>query len=141
MNNEPKVPVNPRGRARPQDVDRYVGARMRDRRIMLGLTQQQMADLIGVTYQQAHKYEKGINRIAAGRLYDVARALGVDVGYFFQGLETNGDFQPTPQQRMLLELARCFISLPNRRHQEALCTLARVLAEGETAAVPERVAC
>ena len=50
------------GRARPQDVDRYVGARIRERRILLGLTQQQMADLIGVTYQQAHKYEKGINR-------------------------------------------------------------------------------
>jgi DNA-binding XRE family transcriptional regulator len=47
------------GRSRPQDVDRRVGARMRERRIMLGLTQQQMADLIGVTYQQAHKYEKG----------------------------------------------------------------------------------
>ena len=55
-------------RSRPQDMDRHVGARMRERRIMLGLTQQQMAELIGVTYQQAHKYEKGINRIAAGRL-------------------------------------------------------------------------
>ena len=52
-------------RPRAQDIDRHVGARMRERRIMLGLTQQQMADLIGVTYQQAHKYEKGINRIAA----------------------------------------------------------------------------
>jgi transcriptional regulator with XRE-family HTH domain len=54
---------------------------MRERRVMLGLTQQQMADLIGVTYQQAHKYEKGINRVAAGRLYSIARALGVEVGY------------------------------------------------------------
>ena len=71
------------GRSRPQDVDRYVGARMRERRIMLGLTQQQMADLIGVTYQQAHKYEKGINRVAAGRLYSIARALGVEAGYFY----------------------------------------------------------
>ena len=66
------------GRSRAQDVDRHVGARMRERRIMLGLTQQQMAELIGVTYQQAHKYEKGINRIAAGRLYNIAQALGVD---------------------------------------------------------------
>jgi transcriptional regulator with XRE-family HTH domain len=61
---------------------------MRERRIMLGLTQQQMAELIGVTYQQAHKYEKGINRVAAGRLYSIAQALGVDVGYFFEGLQT-----------------------------------------------------
>ena len=74
------------GRPRAQDVDRHVGARMRERRIMLGLTQQQMAELIGVTYQQAHKYEKGINRIAAGRLYHMAQALGVEVGYFFEGL-------------------------------------------------------
>ena len=50
---------------RAQDIDRYVGAKMRERRMMLGLSQQQLADLIGVTYQQAHKYEKGINRIAA----------------------------------------------------------------------------
>jgi len=66
-------------------MDRHVGARMRERRIMLGLTQQQMAELIGVTYQQAHKYEKGINRIAGGRLYAIAQALGVEVGYFYEG--------------------------------------------------------
>ena len=64
-------------RPRAQDIDRYVGARMRERRLMLGLTQQHLADLIGVTYQQAHKYEKGVNRIAAGRLSTIARALGV----------------------------------------------------------------
>ncbi len=102
---------------------------MRERRIMLGLTQQQMAELIGVTYQQAHKYEKGINRIAAGRLYSVARALGVDVGFFFEGLDGGQTFEPTPQQRMLLELARNFIAVPNRKHQEAICMLARVLTE------------
>ena len=74
------------GRSRAQDTDRHVGVRMRERRIMLGLTQHQMAELIGVTYQQAHKYEKGINRVAAGRLYHIAQALGVEVGYFFEGL-------------------------------------------------------
>jgi transcriptional regulator with XRE-family HTH domain len=78
------------GRARPQDVDRYVGARIRERRILLGLTQQQLAELIGVTYQQAHKYEKGINRVAAGRLYEVARVLGVDPGYFYEGVQSGG---------------------------------------------------
>ena len=129
MNNAAAKPTNPRGRARPQDIDRHVGNRMRERRIMLGLTQQQMAELIGVTYQQAHKYEKGINRIAAGRLYNVARALGVEVGFFFEGLDNSEPFQPTAQQRMLLELARNFIALSNRRHQEALCMLARALAE------------
>ena len=116
------------GRSRAQDVDRHVGARMRERRIMLGLTQQQMAELIGVTYQQAHKYEKGINRIAAGRLYNIAQALGVDVGYFFEGLHSDKGFKATPQQRMLLDLARNFISITDRRHQEAMCSLARALS-------------
>ncbi len=119
------------GRSRAQDIDRHVGARMRERRIMLGLTQQQMAELIGVTYQQAHKYEKGINRIAAGRLYTIAQALGVDVGYFFEGMDDERGFKPTPQQRMLLELARNFISIRNRKHQEAICGLARALASVE----------
>ena len=76
---------------------------------MLGLTQQQMAELIGVTYQQAHKYEKGINRIAGGRLYQIAQALGVEVSYFYDGVGgRSDDFKPTPQQRLLLELARNF---------------------------------
>src|SRR5918999_6573473 len=94
------------GRSRPQDVDRHVGARMRERRVMNGLTQQQMADLIGVTYQQAHKYESGVNRIAAGRLYIIAQVLGADVGYFFEGLENESATDPTPQQRVFLDLAR-----------------------------------
>lgn len=126
----PEKQIGP-GRSRAQDIDRHVGARMRERRVMLGLTQQQMAELIGVTYQQAHKYEKGINRIAAGRLYTIAHALGVDVSFFFEGMSGETEFKPTPQQRMLLDLARNFISLPSRRHQEALCNLARALASEE----------
>src|SRR5262245_32688826 len=115
-------------RTRAQDIDRHVGARLRERRIMLGLTQQQMAELIGVTYQQAHKYEKGINRVAAGRLYNIAQALGVDVGYFFEGLYSNRAVRATPHQRMLLELARNFLSIPDRKHQDAICSLARALS-------------
>jgi DNA-binding XRE family transcriptional regulator len=69
-----------RSTGRTQDIDRHVGARVRERRIMLGLTQQQLADLIGVTYQQAHKYERGINRVSAGRLYEIAQVLSVPVG-------------------------------------------------------------
>jgi transcriptional regulator with XRE-family HTH domain len=70
-------------RARTLDVDRFVSLRIRQRRMMLGLTQQQMAELIGVDYRQAHKYETGVTRITAGRLYRIAQALGVDVGYFY----------------------------------------------------------
>ena len=77
-----------RSTTRTQDIDRHVGARVRERRIMLGLTQQQLADLIGVTYQQAHKYERAINRISAGRLFEIAQVLGVPVSYFFAGPRT-----------------------------------------------------
>ena len=125
-------------RSRPQDVDRHVGACMGEHRIMLGLTQQQMAELIGVTYQQAHKYEKGINRIAGGRLYQIAKALGVDVSYFYDGISAHADdFKPTPQQRLLLELARNFTALPSRRHQEAICNLVRALVDPNVAELPE----
>lgn len=111
------------------DVDRYVGGRIRERRVMLGLSQQQMAHLIGVTYQQAHKYERGINRISAGRLFEIARVLRVPVSYFFEGLEGNGSEDDLSiRQRMCLELARNFTQIPNERHREALSQLARVLA-------------
>ena len=119
------------GRSRPQDIDRYVGARIRERRIMLGLTQHQMAHLIGVTYQQAHKYEKGINRVAAGRLCGIARALGVEVSYFYEGVQSGRGLVPSAAQRMLLDLARNFLNIPNAEHREAVARLARALAEGE----------
>jgi transcriptional regulator with XRE-family HTH domain len=116
-------------RPRAQDIDQLVGDRIRSRRIVLGLTQQQMADIIGVTYQQAHKYEKGVNRIAAGRLFQIAQALGVEVGYFFEGMAEVGKTEASPQQRMLLELAHSFVAISNRRHQEAVCNLARALMD------------
>jgi len=113
---------------RTQDVDRHVGARVRERRIMLGFTQQQLADLIGVTYQQAHKYERGINRISAGRLYEIAHVLSVPVNHFFEGINGEETRAVSPRERMCLELARNFAQIPNERYQEALGALARVLA-------------
>ncbi|WP_316978064.1 helix-turn-helix domain-containing protein [Shumkonia mesophila] len=115
--------------SRATDTDRHVGARIRERRIMLGLSQQQMADMIGVTYQQAHKYERGINRISAGRLYEISQVLRVPVEYFFETLSNPDDRGPLDErQRMCLELARNFSQIPNQRHQEALSQLARALA-------------
>lgn len=115
---------------RANDTDRYVGTRIRERRIMLGLSQQQMADLIGVTYQQAHKYERGINRISAGRLYEIASVLKVPVGYFYEGLDGSASAENdlNTRQRMCLELARNFSQIDNERHQDALSQLARALA-------------
>ncbi len=130
-NAPPRSASSRRSTTRTQDVDRYVGARIRERRIMLGLTQQQLADLIGVTYQQAHKYERGINRVSAGRLFEVAQVLSVPVSYFFDGLEQENDRSISPRERMCLELARNFAQIPNERHQEALSQLARVLAAAD----------
>ena len=96
---------------------------------MLGLSQQQLAQMIGVTYQQAHKYERGLNRISAGRLYEIAQLLSVPVSWFFEGLEIETPIiSLTPRQRMCLELARNFAAIDNQKHQEALSQMARALA-------------
>jgi transcriptional regulator with XRE-family HTH domain len=113
---------------RANAIDKHVGQRIRDRRVMLGLSQQQMADMIGVTYQQAHKYERGINRISAGRLFEIARTLNVPITFFYDGLDGAEDEHANQRQRMCLELARNFASISNHKHQEAISQLARALA-------------
>lgn len=96
---------------------------------MLGLTQQQLADLIGVTYQQAHKYERGMNRVSAGRLYQISQALGVDVDYFFEGLDEAEEPVVSERQRMCLDVARNFARISDERQQRTVSQLCRVLAE------------
>lgn len=114
---------------RANDIDRHVGSQIRQRRVMLGLSQQQIADLIGVTYQQAHKYERGINRISAGRLYNLACVLSVPVNYFFEGIEDDAPGAALkPRQRMCLELARNFMKIEQEDQQDALSRMARALA-------------
>lgn len=122
------------GRSRAIDVDRYVSLRIRQRRIMLGLTQQQMAELIGVTEKQVQRYEHGLTRIAAGRLYQIARALGVEISYLFEDVDperrgATRDEELMPQQRMLQELARDFVATKSRERRAVLCHLARVAGD------------
>ncbi len=101
---------------------------------MLGLSQQQLASMIGVTYQQAHKYERGLNRISAGRLYDIASVLSVPISWFFEGMDEESSVaELSPRQRMCLELARNFALIDNLKHQEALSQMARALAQAEAA--------
>ena len=107
-------------RPRAQDIDCHIGARLRQLRIMNGLTQQMLADLIGVTYQQAHKYETGVNRIAAGRLYMI------------DGLQRYVPNSATLQQRIFLDLARNFRSIRAPKHQEVICLITRMLANLQT---------
>src|SRR5215207_10171211 len=80
------------------DVDRYVAARIRERRIIMGMTQPQLAALIKVSYQQVYKYETGMNWISAARLFQIAEALGVTVGYFYEGVASGPKPEPPPHQ-------------------------------------------
>lgn len=73
-------------RTTPEPVDKHVGARIRLRRKLLGLSQSALGDALGLTFQQIQKYERGGNRVSASKLYDAAKTLGVPVSYFFEGL-------------------------------------------------------
>lgn len=64
-------------------VDQYVGARVRERRILIRMTQTELGERLNITFQQIQKYEEGVNRISAGRLYEIAEIMGVDFSYFF----------------------------------------------------------
>ena len=69
----------------PNSIDRHVGARIRMRRLMLGLSQQKLADALGLTFQQVQKYENGTNKVGAGRLQQMSRTLQVEPAFFFEG--------------------------------------------------------
>ena len=75
---------------RPSSVDVHVGGRVRVRRRLTHMTQETLADLIGVTFQQVQKYERGTNRISASKLFAIAEALDVPISYFFDGLDATG---------------------------------------------------
>jgi transcriptional regulator with XRE-family HTH domain len=124
------LPDNPRKpRRRAQSFDRLLGLRIRERRIQLGMNQQQLAERIGVTYQQAHKYEKGINRIAAGRLDTIAKALGCSLADLLAGIgEAAPELDVTERQRM--DAAQLFARL-DRTHAAAVLKLMRALVGQE----------
>ena len=83
----PKRPGRKRGSNAYNPIDVHVGARLRARRTLLGLSQTALGDALGITFQQQQKYETGGNRISASRLYDVSKLLGVDIGYFFDEMD------------------------------------------------------
>ena len=122
-------PRGGRGRPRAGAIDALVGRRVRERRLALGLTVQEVAAVLGVPYQQLHKYETGANRLSAGRLFLLAEALGVEVAHFFGEDGADGPAAPAGQRRMLLELVRNFGRIPDRHQQDAVARLARTLAD------------
>ena len=115
------------------DIDLHVGKRLRRRRRLLGLTQQSLAEEVGIRFQQIQKYETGMNRISASRLWDIASALQVDISYFFQGLDMDAleDDLAIPgdiiAEKEALDLVRCYYSIPETQRRR-LFDLARVLS-------------
>ena len=119
---------------RPGDVeiDQHIGQRVRERRIVLGLSQTVLADGLGITFQQLQKYEKGHNRIAAGRLYGCAQLLKVPPSYFFEGLE--GFDSGTPDATRSdeeLELARAYYSIDDPTQRQRVRRLIQAIARND----------
>jgi transcriptional regulator with XRE-family HTH domain len=128
----------------PNLVDLHVGARVRVRRKMLGLSQEQLADALKLTFQQVQKYERGANRVSASKLYEIAKTLQVPVSYFFDGLaapaadgrDDVGEaanrvitaFLSTPEG---LELAAIFPKIGKGRVRRQILDLVRAMADDE----------
>jgi transcriptional regulator with XRE-family HTH domain len=87
----------------PTAVDTHVGQKIRARRIFLRMSQTDVADAVGITFQQIQKYERGANRVGASRLQQISDALGVSPFYFFEGAPTVGKKMPAPQEGELSE--------------------------------------
>ena len=84
---------------RATSIDAHVGSRIRLRRTLLGMSQERLGDALGVTFQQVQKYERGVNRVGASRLYDLSRVFGVPVGFFYDDMpQAEGAFPSGPVQ-------------------------------------------
>jgi transcriptional regulator with XRE-family HTH domain len=114
-------------------VDVHVGKRIRHRRWMIGMTQQQLADKVGIKFQQIQKYETGMNRVSASRLWDISEALEVQIAFFFEGLaqqdmaksEVAGDILADKEA---LALVRSYYAIPEAQRRR-LFELAKVLSD------------
>ena len=114
-------------------VDAHVGKRIRHRRWMVGMTQQQLADKVGIKFQQIQKYETGMNRVSASRLWDIADAMGVTIAFFFEGLAEGAELVQAAGADLMadkeaLELVRSYYAIPEAQRRR-LFDLARVLSD------------
>ena len=122
----------------PNPIDRHVGLRIRLRRKELGISQEKLAEAIGLTFQQVQKYERAANRVSASKLWEMARALNTSVAYFYEGLPTAAwpDRQSGPRLEDFLltaegmELARYFPQIPKSGVRRQLLELVRTMAGG-----------
>jgi transcriptional regulator with XRE-family HTH domain len=127
---------------RANPVDGQVGSRVRLRRMLIGMSQERLGELLGLTFQQVQKYEKGVNRIGAGRLFDVARILGVPIDYFYENVanQTSGargfsDNEASPPVMEFvssgegLQLSLAFMRIKDAKVRKRVLDLVKSLAE------------
>jgi transcriptional regulator with XRE-family HTH domain len=131
-----------RGSRRANPIDVHVGSRVRLRRMLLGMSQEKLGEHLGLTFQQIQKYEKGINRIGASRLFDLAKVLGVPVQFFYEELPVSGGdgatgFAERPAEsyaieflgsREGLELNKAFARISDPRVRRSIVELVRAFA-------------
>jgi len=131
---------------KPHPIDVHVGGRVRLRRTMLGMSQDKLADALGLTFQQIQKYEKGVNRIGSSRVFEISRVLGVPIQFFFDDFdadtgrsygfaETGGDdgmammdLLNTPEG---VQLCKHFASIKNPKIRKRVLELVKSLSDGD----------
>src|SRR5579872_6684982 len=131
----------PKKQANP--IDAQVGNRVRLRRMLIGMSQERLGELLGLTFQQVQKYEKGVNRIGAGRLFEVSRILGVPIDYFYEGVNgqpigagaQNGSGQTAPPIMEFvssgegLQLSLAFMRIKDQKVRKRMLELVKSLAD------------
>lgn len=130
-----------------QDIDIFVGKKLRQRRTMMGLSQEAVAKAVGITFQQVQKYEKGVNAMNSHRLVEFSRFMNVPVAYFFDGLEESGAATPAVgfaeasetfdhgspvSDRESLEMMKAFKRIGEQGVRKRLSDLVRAIAENKT---------
>lgn len=143
------APKTGRKEGRANSMDAYVGSRLRMRRTLLGMSQEKLAESLGITFQQVQKYERGVNRVGASRLYDLSRILDVPVSFFFENNAINSNVKPAKKSRKTpgvasprasyqaedfsdretLELVRAFKSIKSPEMRRSVLDMIRSLAK------------
>jgi len=123
-------------------IDAQVGNRVRIRRMLIGMSQEKLGDMLGLTFQQVQKYEKGVNRIGAGRLFEISRILGVPIDFFYEGVAAAGEGRADAAQPVMafvssgegLQLSLAFMKIKDPKVRKRVLDLVKSLANEEEAA-------
>jgi len=123
-------------------IDAQVGNRVRIRRMLIGMSQEKLGDLLGLTFQQVQKYEKGVNRIGAGRLFEIARILGVPIDFFYDGVASSAETLVSAAPPVMefvssgegLQLSLAFMKIKDPKVRKRVLDLVKSLADEEESA-------